>query len=252
MDHEKLMDWTRRHFLTALAVSLGGTSAVAAPSDYSALGHLYGAMPDDRFPVPAIDLKRIKPEYLRREVDYKTLEPPGTIIVDPANHFLYHVGADGRSMRYGVGVGKQGFAWSGDATINSKQAWPDWYPPKEMLERQPSLMHQMSRLRSGIGMAGGPRNPLGARALYLWQDNRDTLYRIHGTVEPWSIGTNASSGCIRMINQDVMHLYERVAVGSRVVVLGTAGSGYIARQDGLPNLHSIVRDPDRLLERGLY
>ncbi len=124
-------------------------------------------------------------------------------------------------MRYGVGVGRQGFSWSGSATIHDKQEWPDWYPPREMLARQPELMRHMSQLRSGIGMPGGPRNPLGARALYLWQDNKDTLFRIHGTVEPWTIGKNVSSGCIRMLNQDVMDLYERAPVGAKVVVLGS-------------------------------
>jgi hypothetical protein len=108
----------------------------------------------------------------------------------------------GRAIRYGVGVGRQGFGWSGIATIHDKQEWPDWYPPKEMIQRQPELMKVMSELQSGIGMHGGPRNPLGARAMYLWQGNKDTLFRIHGTVEPWTIGKSVSSGCIRMINQE--------------------------------------------------
>ena len=102
-------------------------------------------------------------------------------------------------MRYGVGVGREGFAWSGIATINSKQEWPDWYPPKEMFERQPDIKKYMTQLQSGPGMHGGPGNPLGARAMYLWQGNKDTLFRIHGTVEPWTIGSSVSSGCIRMI-----------------------------------------------------
>jgi lipoprotein-anchoring transpeptidase ErfK/SrfK len=122
-------------------------------------------------------------------------------------------------LRYGVGVGRQGFSWAGTATINDKQEWPDWYPPKEMIERQPQLRVQLSQLQSGLGVPGGPRNPLGARALYLWQNNKDTLYRIHGTVEPWTIGTRVSSGCIRMINQDAIDLYRRVPLGTRVVVL---------------------------------
>ena len=105
------------------------------------------------------------------------------------------------------------------AVIHDKQEWPDWYPPKEMIQRQPELARQMSELRGGLGMPGGPRNPLGARAIYLWQGNKDTLFRIHGTVEPWTIGKSVSSGCIRMINQDVIDLYQRTPVGSRVVVL---------------------------------
>ena len=127
--------------------------------------------------------------------------------------------ADGRAIRYGVGVGKQGFGWSGDATINSKQEWPDWYPPKEMIARQPDLRGKLVELQSGLGVPGGPRNPLGARAMYLWQGNKDTLYRIHGTNEPWTIGHSVSSGCIRMINQDVIDLYARVPVGTKVKVL---------------------------------
>jgi lipoprotein-anchoring transpeptidase ErfK/SrfK len=128
----------------------------------------------------------------------------------------------GWATRYGVGVGRSGFGWSGTASIEDKQEWPDWYPPKEMLARQPELMDHMAPLPGGVGMPGGPGNPLGARALYLWQGRKDTLYRIHGTVEPWTIGTNVSSGCIRMINQDVIDLYERTPLGTKVVVLGPA------------------------------
>ena len=125
----------------------------------------------------------------------------------------------GRALRYGVGVGKQGFSWSGTATIRDKQEWPDWYPPKEMIQRKPELMRQVSVLQSGLGVPGGPSNPLGARALYLWQGNKDTLFRIHGTNEPWTIGQSVSSGCIRMLNQDVIDLYQRTPLGAKVVVL---------------------------------
>ena len=118
-----------------------------------------------------------------------------------------------------MGVGKQGFSWSGVSTVNSKQMWPDWYPPKEMIARTPKLARSVTQLQSGLGVPGGSRNPLGARAHYLWQDNKDTLYRIHGTLEPESIGLSVSSGCIRMINQDVIDLYGRVEIGTRVVVL---------------------------------
>jgi lipoprotein-anchoring transpeptidase ErfK/SrfK len=180
---------------------------------------LYAPVGGEPFPVAGVRLSAINPLYLRTAVHYPTNEPPGTIVVDPQNRFLYFVQGGGRAMRYGIGVGRQGFAWSGVATIHEKQEWPDWYPPKEMLQRQPELMRQMSELRGGLGMAGGPRNPLGARAMYLWQNNKDTLYRIHGTFEPWTIGSNVSSGCIRMINQDVLDLYQRVAVGAKVVVL---------------------------------
>ena len=122
------------------------------------------------------------------------------------------------AVRYGVGVGRTGFGWSGTATIKDKQEWPDWYPPAEMLERQPELWEHMHRLRSGIGMPGGPGNPLGARAMYLWQEQGHAL-PIHGTFEPWTIGRNVSSGCIRMINQDVINLYDRTPIGSKVLVL---------------------------------
>jgi len=180
---------------------------------------LYAAVDGERFPVPALNLSDVGPEYLRRIVPYSTDEPPGTIIIDPQNRFLYLVQGGGLAIRYGVGVGREGFGWSGTATIKDKQEWPDWYPPKEMIERQPELRHQLRALRGGLGVPGGPRNPLGARALYLWQGNKDTLYRIHGTAEPWTIGTSVSSGCIRMINQDVIDLFERTPVGTKVVVL---------------------------------
>jgi len=188
-------------------------------SDYALL---YGPVEGEPFPLPAVDLRKINPAFLRAEVDYSSDEPPGTIVIDPHAHYLYHVADGGRAMRYGVGVGREGFGWSGDATINSKQKWPDWYPPKEMVERQPELKAKLATLQSGIGMRGGPGNPLGARAMYLWQNGKDTLFRIHGTVEPWTIGKSVSSGCIRMINQDVIDLYERVPEGTRVVVLGSA------------------------------
>ena len=180
----------------------------------------YAAASGEPFPVPAFRWQRMNPAFLRQPVAYSGPEAPGTIVVDPHARHLFLVEQGGRAMRYGVGVGRQGFAWAGAATINSKQEWPDWYPPKEMLQRQPELARQMSELQSGIGMHGGPRNPLGARALYLWQGNKDTLYRIHGTVEPFTIGTSVSSGCIRMINQDAIDLYARVPVGTKVVVRG--------------------------------
>ena len=181
-------------------------------------GRAYAAASGEPFPVPPFRWQRMNPAFLRQPVAYSGPEAPGTIVVDPRARHLFLVETGGRAIRYGVGVGRQGFAWAGAATINSKQEWPDWYPPKEMLQRQPELARQMSELQSGIGMHGGPRNPLGARALYLWQGNKDTLYRIHGTVEPFTIGTSVSSGCIRMINQDAIDLYARVPVGTKVVV----------------------------------
>jgi lipoprotein-anchoring transpeptidase ErfK/SrfK len=187
------------------------------PIDYA---RAYAAITDEPFPVNAFNWKKTNPAFLRQEVAYTGREAPGTIVIDPRAHQLTLVQANGRARRYGVGVGKQGFSWSGASTVNSKQMWPDWYPPKEMIARTPKLARSVSQLQSGVGVPGGSRNPLGARAHYLWQDNKDTLYRIHGTLEPDSIGKSVSSGCIRMINQDVIDLYGRVEIGSKVVVLG--------------------------------
>jgi lipoprotein-anchoring transpeptidase ErfK/SrfK len=164
----------------------------------------------------------LDPAFARRTVTYPSPEPPGTIIVDPGSHFLYLVQGGGQAIRYGVGVGSEGFGWSGLASVHSKQEWPDWYPPAEMLQRKPELRGHMTQLQSGLGMPGGPENPIGARALYLWQGNKDTLYRIHGTNEPWTIGHNVSAGCIRMTNDDVTDFYDRTPLGAKVVVLATA------------------------------
>jgi lipoprotein-anchoring transpeptidase ErfK/SrfK len=139
-----------------------------------------------------------------------TSEPPGTIIVDTRTRHLFYVQKDGTAIEYGIGVGREGFAWKGTARVGRKAEWPRWIPPKEMLARRPDLPSEMS---------GGLANPLGARALYLFQGNKDTLFRIHGTNEPDTIGKAVSSGCIRMMNADVMDLYQRVGVGTRVVVL---------------------------------
>ena len=183
---------------------------------------IYGPLPGEKFPLAAVKLSDVAPDYRRRFVDYSSPETPGTIVIDPKAHYLYHIQPGGKAMRYGVGVGREGFGWSGVANINSKQEWPDWYPPPEMIARQPEIKRVASKLQSGIGVAGGPRNPLGARAMYLWQNNKDTLFRIHGTVEPWTIGKSVSSGCIRMVNQDVVDLYSRTAVGTKVIVLGAS------------------------------
>jgi lipoprotein-anchoring transpeptidase ErfK/SrfK len=199
---------------------MGGPDMGGGQFNYASI---YGRVDGDRYPIPPVDLRRINRAFLRASVQDPTGEAPGTIVVDPHARYLYYVEEGGGAMRYGVGVGREGFGWSGAATINSKQEWPDWYPPKEMIARQPELRSRLSKLQGGIGMQGGPGNPLGARAMYLWQNGKDTLFRIHGTVEPWTIGKSVSSGCIRMINQDAIDLYNRVAVGTRVVVLGGGG-----------------------------
>jgi lipoprotein-anchoring transpeptidase ErfK/SrfK len=215
---------SRRSLLAGTASLLGASLVPLRARAQAAFDprEIYAAVQGEPFPVPAINLRRIRPEFLRTIVDYSGPEAPGTIVIDPAQRFLFLVNGDGSAIRYGVGVGREGFLWSGNAEIKAKREWPDWYPPKEMLARDPSIMKVMTHLQSGIGMAGGPGNPLGARAMYLFQGNKDTLYRIHGTVEPWTIGTNVSSGCIRMINQDVMDLFGRIPVGTRVRVLGDA------------------------------
>jgi lipoprotein-anchoring transpeptidase ErfK/SrfK len=146
------------------------------------------------------------PKYMKQVVEYPTHEKPGTIVIDTPNRFLYLVEADGKAIRYGIGVGRPGFEWAGVKSISAKKEWPDWRPPKEMLARRPDLPTYME---------GGPRNPLGARAMYLGS----TLYRIHGSNEPDTIGTAVSSGCIRMRNEDVIDLYEKVKVGTKVIVI---------------------------------
>jgi len=154
-------------------------------------------------------------------VTYTSRERPGTIVVDPANHFLYAVQKGDQAVQYEVGVGKEGYGWSGVATVHDKHEWPDWYPTRDILDRKPEIRQYMVQLQSGYGMHGGPDNPLGARALYLWQGKVDTLYRIHGTNEPDTIGHDVSAGCIRMRNEDVVDLYERTPVGTKVIVLAS-------------------------------
>jgi lipoprotein-anchoring transpeptidase ErfK/SrfK len=164
------------------------------------------------------------PRFRRAEAELQTRERPGTIIVDPANHFLYLVQGQNRAIRYGVGVGAEGYGWSGTATVRMKREWPDWRPTREYLETHPKVLAAMTELDNGRGMVGGPQNPMGARAMYLWQGGKDTLYRIHGTNEPWTIGSNVSAGCIRLTNEDVVDLYSRVSLGAKVVVLPAAAA----------------------------
>jgi len=146
------------------------------------------------------------PKFQKQVVEYHGAEPVGTVVIDTPNRFLFLVQDNGTAVRYGIGVGKPGFAWAGEKKVTAKKEWPDWTPPPEMLQRRPDLPHFM---------AGGPENPLGARAMYLGS----SLYRIHGSNEPWTIGQAVSSGCIRMRNEDVIDLYEKVKVGTKVVVI---------------------------------
>lgn len=176
----------------------------------------YRARVDEGFKLAEIPVKKIDKRLLRQEVSYSTSHRPGTIVVDTGARYLYLVMSNGRAMRYGIGVGRAGFAWSGAARIGWKRKWPTWTPPAVMIQREPRLARWGAK---NGGMPGGPSNPLGARALYLMKDGRDTLYRLHGTPQWASIGTAASSGCIRLINQDVIDLYERVPNGTKVVVI---------------------------------
>lgn len=181
---------------------------------------MYGPVFDGGFEVPGIPIEKIPPQFLRQMVQDPTGERPGTIVVDVSQHYLYLVREGGQAMRYGVGLGRAGFEWSGRAVIQWKRAWPTWTPPDEMIARQPEL--EKYSVRNG-GMAPGLQNPLGARALYIFQNNEDTLYRLHGSPEWWSIGKSVSSGCVRLMNQDIMDLYDRVPNKTPIVVTNGVG-----------------------------
>ncbi|MBV1702304.1 MAG: L,D-transpeptidase [Hyphomicrobiales bacterium] len=175
---------------------------------------VYAGMPHDIHPIPPLDFKRVNKAFLRSVVLYPTKEVAGTIVISPKTHFLYLILGDGRAIRYGVGVGRAGFAWSGTANVHFKREWPKWFPPPEMIARDSRLR----QFKTQKFMPGGINNPLGARAHYLWQGDKDTYYRVHGTNEPESIGLSMSSGCIRMHNLDVVDLYSRTSLGCKVIV----------------------------------
>lgn len=200
--------------------TLMGTTPGAQPTTPAALNDPahYGAVVDSGLNVPAIPVDKVPPAYQRQLVAYDTDQPVGSIIIDPSTKHLYLITAPKKALRYGIAVGRSGFGWSGEANIVGRTTWPKWIPPYEMIDRRPEL----ERFRD-IGQPGGLTNPLGARALYLETNGVDYGYRIHGTPEWESIGSNASSGCIRMLNQDVMDLYNRVPDGTHVVVLTEAG-----------------------------
>lgn len=184
----------------------------------------YGRAVDKGFVVDAVPVARMDPQLLRQQVPYGAGESPGTIVVDSTNRFLYLVERGGTAMRYGISVGEAGASWSGEAVIGEKRLWPRWTPPAEMIQRSPELA------RHAGGLAGGPANPMGARALYLQQDGRDTLFRLHGTDEWWSIGRGATSGCIRLLNQDIVDLYDRVPLGTRVIVRPHRPMGLVVKK----------------------
>lgn len=207
----------RRAFLIGSAVGLGGLGlAGCVTSDGMSLAEatqLYGPVPDEKFPIPAVDVSKVDPKYYRRTVRYDTKETPGTIIVDLGNYYVYRIEDDGYATRYGANVGRDGFRWSGDAYVGRKAEWPTWTPPPEMIRRQPEVAKYAG------GMPGGLGNPLGARALYLYQNGAYTLYTIYASSDPESIGNGVTSGCVGLLSQDMIHLYSRTPVKTKVVVL---------------------------------
>jgi lipoprotein-anchoring transpeptidase ErfK/SrfK len=198
---------TRRSLLMAASFGALVPGTVRAQSEDQ---YFSGVVEDDGVQFRATNMALIPPELRRQLVTYEHDLPPGSIIVDTRQHFLFRTLEQDLAVRYGVGVGREGFQWFGSAQVMRKAIWPDWTPPPEMLQRQPDIPHHMK---------GGPDNPLGPRAMYLYRDGRDLLYRIHGTVEPWTIGSDVSSGCIRMLNEDVIDLFGRTPVGTPVTVL---------------------------------
>ncbi len=229
MMNSKLL--SRRHMLMgaagAASLAVFSTPGMAQPSiamtpaqrkaELETYVKMYAALPDERFPIPAVDLRLIDPAYLRRIGDYETTEPVGTVIVDTAQRVLFYTMPGGKAIRYGVGIGRAGFEWSGRGVIQYKRKWPKWTPPADMIARQPELLEQYSAANGG--MKPGLDNPLGARALYIFKDGKDTLYRLHGTQDPQTIGKAVSSGCVRLLNQDVIDLYNRVPNHTPIVVM---------------------------------
>jgi lipoprotein-anchoring transpeptidase ErfK/SrfK len=202
----------------ALAISGFASASLAAQTEAgSPVPEAYGKVIDNGFQLPAVPIQKLDKKFHRQIVDFQTKESAGTVVVNTRERFLYYVLSGGKAVRYGIGVGKQGFAWSGTAYVAWKQEWPTWHPPKEMASRKPEVAKYVED-----GMNPGVTNPLGARAMYLFNEKgQDTLFRLHGTPEWSSIGTAASSGCIRLINQDVIDLYSRVRPGrnTKVVVI---------------------------------
>lgn len=208
---------SRRSFLLGSAAGLGALAlAGCATSGGMSLAEarkVYGPVPDERFPIPAVKVSKLDPKYYRRKVSYDSKEAPGTIIVDPRNHYVYRIEGDGYATRYGASVGRDGFRWSGDAYIGRKAEWPVWTPPKEMIVREPEAAKYAG------GMPPGLNNPLGARTLYLYQNGVYTLYTLYSTSRPETIGKGISSGCIGLLTQDMIDLYSQTPVKTKVIVL---------------------------------
>jgi lipoprotein-anchoring transpeptidase ErfK/SrfK len=212
---------TRRAFIASASLfALAGctTQNAPGPSLAAAEPNWLTAPPGEPFPIQPVNLNEIPPQFHRQMVDDPTGQPAGTITVDPGARMLWLSMQGGKAMRYGVGVGREGFAWNGHARIARKAKWPRWTPPAEMVARDAEAA------KWAAGMPPGPDNPLGARALYLYEGGRDTLYRLHGTSEPNSIGQAVSSGCVRLLNADVIDLYERVPLNTNVFVRGSGAA----------------------------
>ena len=209
------VEMKRRSFLggsLALA-ALGLAGCTTGGMSFAEAERVYGPLPNERFPVPAVDINKVDPKYLRRRVRYASNEAVGTIIVDPKNYYVYRIEGDGMATRYGANVGRQGFLWSGDAYIGRKAEWPTWTPPKEMIARQPEVAQYAGGMPPGLG------TPLGARVLYLYQNGKYTLYTIYSTIQPETIGRGVSSGCVGLLTQDMLHLWEQTPVDTKVIVL---------------------------------
>lgn len=206
---------TRRSFLLGSAAGLGALGLGGCTTDglNPEVKALYAAVPDKKFPIPEVDLTKVDPKYFRKTVQYDSGEAPGTIIVDPKNYYVYRLEGEGKATRYGANVGRQGFLWSGEAYVGRKAEWPVWTPPPEMIKRQPEAA------KYAKGMPGGLDNPLGARTLYLYQNGKYTLYTIYSTIIPETIGTNLTSGCTGLLTQDMIDLYDRTPVKTKVIVL---------------------------------
>jgi lipoprotein-anchoring transpeptidase ErfK/SrfK len=201
--------------LTRREVVFGGLAAAAlagvGEADAAAADWFAGTAVDNGVTYKKTNFAKVNPKWRRQVVKYHSSEPIGTVVVDTRHHFLYLINENKTAIRYGVGVGKEGFQWFGRATVDRKALWPKWTPPPAMLQRHPEL--------PAFVAGGAPNNPLGPRAMYLHRDGADTGYRFHGTIQPWSIGTDASSGCIRMFNEDAIDLYQRIPIGTAVQVL---------------------------------
>ncbi|WP_374546149.1 L,D-transpeptidase [Rhodoblastus sp.] len=208
---------SRRSFLIGSAAGLGALGLAGCETtdgmSRAEAAKLYGPAPNEKFPVPAVDVAKLNPKYYRRIVPYDTKEAAGTIIIDPASYYVYRIEGDGKATRYGANVPRKGFLWSGDAYVGRKAEWATWTPPKEMIQRQPE-----ARKYAG-GMPGGLDNPLGARTLYLYQNGAYTLCTIYSTSDPETLGTGVTSGCTGLLTQDMLDLYSRTPVKTKVILL---------------------------------